>query len=244
MAQAGADWTRVMRRWLFRISLGWLAATVVVLAAAVAWGPHHCKAAFPMVIGCAIGSYEALTGGMIAAGAALVAGWLAWSAVQRQIEAEEKRAAADRTEVEKVLQGDLNSFAEGLAELWKILDRLERDETLGPDELLTRLGGVVYGIERITRKTWLDTSRKMVAVLGWKRRREYEELFEGLKRLGGFQDATNFDVGMALSAVRSVSYDFELLRPDTAQYFEGLFRRTPKAWTLGDEIKVAARVVE
>jgi hypothetical protein len=56
-----------------------------------------------MVIGCAIGSYESLAGGMVAAAAALFAGWLVWSAVQVQISAEEKRATADRVEVEKFL---------------------------------------------------------------------------------------------------------------------------------------------
>jgi hypothetical protein len=78
------------------IILGSIAVTVAVLGAALAWGPHHCKLAFPMVIGCAMGSYEDLAGGMFAAGAALFAGWLAWSAVQVQISAEEKRAAADK----------------------------------------------------------------------------------------------------------------------------------------------------
>jgi len=93
------------------IIFGSIVATVAVLAAALAWGPHTCKPAFPMVIGCAMGSYESLAGGMVAAGAALFAGWLAWSAVQVQIAAEEKRASAERDEVEAVLQGDLNNLA-------------------------------------------------------------------------------------------------------------------------------------
>jgi hypothetical protein len=84
------------------IILGSIAATVLVLAGALAWGPHHCKLAFPMVIGCAMGSYESLAGGMFAASAALFAGWLAWSGVQVQVSAEERRANADRVEVERV----------------------------------------------------------------------------------------------------------------------------------------------
>jgi hypothetical protein len=73
----------IMSRWMqgVCIVLGSIAATVAVLAGALAWGPHHCKAAFPMVIGRALGSYESLAGGMIAASAALIAGWLAWNAV-------------------------------------------------------------------------------------------------------------------------------------------------------------------
>jgi hypothetical protein len=48
----------------------------------------------------------------------------------------------------------------------------------------------------------------MVAALGWKRRREYEQLFAGLERLGQIREA-NFDSYEALDAVRSVSVDFE-----------------------------------
>src|ERR1700694_960334 len=99
-----------MNRWTqgLLIILGSMAATTAVLAGALAWGPHHCKLAFPMVIGCAMGSYESLAGGIFAASAALFAGWLAWSAVQVQVSAEERRANADRVEIESVLQDDLD----------------------------------------------------------------------------------------------------------------------------------------
>jgi len=236
------DLGHVMKRWMqgLFIVLGLIIVTVAVLAGALAWGPHHCSLTFPVVIGCALGSYESLAGGMIAAGAALVAGWLAWSAVQLQIDAEEKRAIADRIEVEKVLQGDIDNFAEALAAIWKILEGF--DVSIEPEVRRTRLEGVIYGIEEIAKETWLSTSRKMVTSLGWKRRRDYEELFEGIERLGRFRDVDDFDVDMALSAVRNVSVYFELMKSDTAQYFEGLFRRTPKAWTLGYAIEVRAGV--
>jgi hypothetical protein len=65
----------------------------------------------------------------------------------------------------------------------------------------------------------------MVTALGWRRRRDYEQLFRGLERLGEFRDIDNFDAYEALAAVRSVSIHFELLREDTARYFEGRFRR-------------------
>jgi hypothetical protein len=68
------------------IILGSAVVTAVVLAAAVAWGPHQCLLVFPKIIGCAIGSYEALAGGMIAAATALFAGWLAWSGVSVKLE--------------------------------------------------------------------------------------------------------------------------------------------------------------
>jgi hypothetical protein len=191
-----------------------------------------------MVIGCAIANYESLAGGMIAASAALFAGWLAWNAVQVQIAAEEKRASAERVEVENVLQGDLDYLAEGLSSIWKILVAIETSPP--PVDIDTVLQGVIYGIDRIAKADWLNTSRKMVAALGWERRRYYEDLFAGIERLGQFRDIKNFDVYEALNTVRSVSEYFELLRPETSQYFTGLWRHSPKAWTLGYAISANA----
>jgi hypothetical protein len=185
-----------------------------------------------------MGSYEGLAGGMLAASAALFAGWLAWSAVQVQIAAEERRATAERAEVEAVLQDDLDYLAEGLSSIWKILLAIDMPPSPSLDDARTPLEGVVFGIEKIARADWLSTSRKMVESLGWKRRRYYDELFQGIERLGQFRDVDNFDVNEALNAVRNVSNYFELLRPDVAQYFKGLWRRTPKAWTLGYAISV------
>jgi hypothetical protein len=115
---------------------------------------------------------------MVAAGAAIFAGWLAWSAVQFQIAAEERRAAADRVEVEQVLQGDLDHFAEGLGAVWKILERFDPNE--GGENNRNKLEGITYGIEHLTKDTWLSSSRQMVTMLGWRRRRDYERLFADL----------------------------------------------------------------
>jgi hypothetical protein len=102
-----------------------------------------------MVIGCAMGTYESLAGGMLAAGTALFAGSLAWSAVQIQIATEEKRATAERVEVEVVLQGDLDNLAEGLSSIWKILLAIDMPPSLSPDDARELLEGVTYGIEKI-----------------------------------------------------------------------------------------------
>jgi hypothetical protein len=219
-----------------------IVASSLILASALAWGPHHCKLAFPMVIGCALGSYEALAGGLIAAAAALIAGWFAWTAVQLQIDAEQKRAAADRVEVEQVLQADVDAFADGLAAIWRVLEGMGENED--PAVRQTKLSGVIYGIETIAKKSWLSTSRKMVTVLGWERRRSYEELFDGIERLGQFKDADSFDVIEALNAVRSLSYDFEIVKPECSEYFDGLFRRAGKAWDLGYTIERIAGVAD
>ncbi len=79
----------------------------------------------------------------------------------------------------------------------------------------------------------------MVESLGWKRRRDYEGLFAGLERLGQVREA-NFDLYEALAAVRSVSLDFEYLRPDSEQYFKGRFRRSGKAYSFGYAVEVQA----
>jgi hypothetical protein len=83
---------------------------------------------------------------------------------------------------------------------------------------------------------------RLVTALGWRRRRDYEQLFRGLERLGEFRHIDNFDVYEAVRTVRSVSIYFELLREDTAQYFRGRFRRAGKAWTLGYAIERHAGV--
>jgi hypothetical protein len=63
-----------------------------------------------------------------------------------------------------------------------------------------------------------------------------------LERLGRFRDIDEIDVNSALNAVRNVGVYFEILRPDSAQYFEGLWRRSPKAWSLGYTIERRAGV--
>jgi hypothetical protein len=231
-----------MNRWTqgLVIILGSMAATAAVLAGALAWGPHHCKLAFPMVIGCAMGSYEGLAGGMFAASAALFAGWLAWSGVQVQVSAEERRTNADRVEVERVLSNDIDSFAEALAAIWKILGDIDQEAPSDP----TKINAVIWGIEQITDDAWLSTSRKMVTALGWERRRNFEALFSALETLGRFRNVDDFDVTDALYAVQSASGYCENLQPACSEYFEGLFRRSPKAWSLGYAIKMQAGVAD
>src|SRR5689334_16840493 len=79
------------------IVIGAVVGVTVVLAMAVAWGPQSkCAAQFPKIIGCALASYEALSGGLIAAAGALFAGWLAWSAARDQIAMERTKARTQR----------------------------------------------------------------------------------------------------------------------------------------------------
>jgi hypothetical protein len=231
-----------MTRWKQGLSiiLGSIAAIVLVLAGALAWGPHHCKLAFPMVIGCAMGSYENLAGGMFAATAALFAGWLAWSGVQVQVSTEEKRANADRVEVERVLAADIDNCAEALGAIWKILGDIDEEAPHDP----AKITAIIWGIEQITDDAWLSTCRKMVTALGWERRRNYEALFSALETLGRFRSVDDFDVGDALRAAQSASNYCEYLQPACSGYFEGLFQRSPKAWSIGYTIQMQAGVID
>jgi hypothetical protein len=222
------------------IILGSIVISVAVLGGALAWGPHHCKLAFPMVIGCAVGSYENLAGGLFAASAALFAGWLAWSAVQVQINSEDKRAAADRVEIENVLQGDLDYMAEGLSSIWKILAEIDRSDDPLAQIPTVRLEGVIYGIGELTKN--ISTIRTMITALGWQRRRTYERWLDGLERLGQFRDINNFEFHTALFTVMDVSDYFRMLRPETGEYFKGFWQYSPKAWTLGYAIAMRAGV--
>ena len=227
------------------IIVGSILVSALFLASAVAWGPHHCVLQFPKVIGCALGSYESLSGGLFAAGAAIFAGWLAWSAVQVQISAEERRSKADRIEVERVLAEDIDRNADGLAGIWKVLEGMDEKVNAGGNvsedaDLHRQAEAVVWGIEEVANDVWLKTARNMVQVLGWERRRRFEELFSALDKLRELDESDSLDVFAALTAVRSASVYFELVEPKTAEYFTGLFRRAGKAWTLGDSVQINA----
>jgi hypothetical protein len=72
-------------------------------------------------------AHENLAGGLIGAAGALIAAWIAWTAVQEQINSERERAAADRVEVERILSEDLTEYAEGMAAAWRLLVALPED---------------------------------------------------------------------------------------------------------------------
>jgi hypothetical protein len=82
----------------------------------------------------------------------------------------------------------------------------------------------------------------MVTVLGWERRREYEELFDYLTPLGRFKTPNKITIDGALTAVADAAISFEAVTPETQKYFDGFFQRGPKAWTLAYAIEVMAGI--
>ena len=76
----------------------------------------------------------------------------------------------------------------------------------------------------------------MADTLGWDRRIGYRALLRGLDELRQFTDPKSVqdDPQEALNLIRRLSYDFEYCLPHTSSYFEGLWRRSPKARTFAD----------
>jgi hypothetical protein len=72
----------------------------LVLALAEAGGPAACRWVFPRWFGCVLYVHESLAAGLVAAAGALLATWIAWTALQQQINAEKERTRADRRETE------------------------------------------------------------------------------------------------------------------------------------------------
>ena len=99
----------------------------LALALAEAGSGSSCHWAFPKWFGCVLAVHENLAGGLIGAAGALVAAWIAWTAVQEQINAERARAAADRVEAERILSEGLSVCAEGMAAAWRLLVALPED---------------------------------------------------------------------------------------------------------------------
>jgi hypothetical protein len=207
------------------------------LAAAQAGGANSCHWAFPKWFGCVMATHENLSGGLIAASGALIAAWLAWNAVQDQINAERDRAMADRNEVEHLLAEDLPEYAEAMAAAWRLLEDLSHHSNPDKDRVQRVREATGFMASRLSRPEHIASYRAMVDVLGWDRRRRYTALSNGLEELRAFSDQNlEWENEEALMKIRNLSYDFEFCLPITSEFFDGLFRRTPKAMSLADYV--------
>jgi len=74
----------------------------LLLALAEAGGPAACRWAFPRWFGCVLYVHESLAAGLVAAAGALIAAWIAWTALQQQIKAQNERTRAERREAERL----------------------------------------------------------------------------------------------------------------------------------------------
>ena len=104
------------------LSAGILTAIVGLLAAADAGSPSHCAPQFPKWFGCILSAREGLAGGLIGAGGAIFAGWLAWTGVRDQVQAERDLSTARERGSHKAILFEMKGLFDTLNEIWRAID--------------------------------------------------------------------------------------------------------------------------
>jgi hypothetical protein len=221
---------------LIALLLGLPVFTFSTLALTQLGNGGSCHWAFPKWFGCVLSAHEGLAGGLIGASGALVAAWIAWSAIQQQINAERERATADRIEAERLLSEDLTDYADGMAAAWRLLAELPQDADT--ERVRRAYEATAYMATRLSRPEAISNFRAMAAILGWDKRGKYDGLLRGIEELKSFVVPELIeDREEVLGLVRRLSYDFEYCLPATSEYFAGLWRRAPKAMRFADWVR-------
>jgi hypothetical protein len=209
----------------------------LILALSEAGGTAGCHWAFPRWFGCVLWTHETLAAGLIGAGGVLIAAWIAWTAVQQQINAEQQRIVADRIEAERLLAEDLTNYADGMAAAWRLLVVVP-DPLPEPQAWEATREATAYMAGRLSRPEHIANFRAMAEILGWDRRRKYLPLIKGLESLARFSEAASLSEPTdVLNVIRNLADDFEYCLPQTSDYFAGLWRRPHKAISFGDYVR-------
>ena len=83
----------------------------------------------------------------------------------------------------------------------------------------------------------------MANILGWDRRIKYNALINGFELLRAFSDTNSkWSHDEALDVMRRIQVEFEGCLPDTSDFFEGLWQRSPKAISFGDVVNDIAGI--
>jgi hypothetical protein len=222
---------------LLALALSFFLIVYLTMALTEAGGTAGCHWAFPRWFGCVLWTHETLAAGLIAAGGVLIAAWIAWTAVQQQINAEQQRMAADRIEAERLLSEDLTNYADGMAAAWRLLVAVP-DPLPGPQAWEATREATAYMAGRLTRPAQIANFRAMAEILGWDRRRKYLALIKGLESFAQFSEAALISEPTdVLNIIRNLADDFEYCLPHTSEYFVGLWRRPHKAISFGDYVR-------
>ena len=100
-----------------------------------------------------------------------------------------------------------------------------------------------YMANWLSRPEHIANYRAMASILRWDRRIKYNALIIGLEELRAFSDMDfTWENDQALDVIRRLSVDFELCLPNTSDYFDGLWRRSPKAMTFAMYVNYIAGV--
>jgi hypothetical protein len=136
-------WTRSPPGW--RVALAIVLFILAVLALAVLGGTPKARECFSVqwyrLLGCSIGNFESLSGGLIAAGGALFAGWLAWSAVREQIAIERRKAKAAEIATQSLKVDQISrvvSDLDTISKYGRALVRRLREQLTEPHPYATR----------------------------------------------------------------------------------------------------------
>jgi hypothetical protein len=200
-----------------------------------------CHWAFPRWFGCVLGLHETLAAGLMGAAGVLIAAWMAWTAVQQQINADRERTVADRKEAERLLAEDLTNYADGMAAAWRELLAVP-NPTPESSAWESIRHATAYMAERLSRSDRISNYRAMAEILGWDRRRKYAALIKGLENFDKFRDPESIkEPDDVLNVIRNVADDFENCLPDTSGFFVGLWRRPHKAMSFADYIRRIAQ---
>jgi hypothetical protein len=213
---------------LLALALCFFFFVYLTLALTEAGGNGGCHWAFPRWFGCVLWVHETLAAGLIAAGGALVAAWIAWTAVQKQINAQQERITADREEAERLLAKEMTNYADGMAAAWRLLLAVP-DPVPEPRAWEAAREATAYMAKRLSRPAQTANFQAMAEILGCDRRRKYLALIKGLENLAQFNDAASINEPTdVLNVIRDLADDFEACLPQTSEYFVGLWRRPHK----------------
>lgn len=139
----------------------------------------------PRIIGCALAQYENLTGGLIAAGGALFAGWLAWSAVHQQIEIEKRKVKAaeiaEQSRIADEISRDLSDLMSAQLAGRQLLRRL-RENLRDPSPYATKF------VQMWNAQHFPTTSRT------WSPKIVGDDLLNLVNRLRSLAEAINEDL--------------------------------------------------
>ena len=222
---------------LLVLPLGAFLFVYLVLALAEIGSGAGCHWAFPRWFGCVLGLHETLAAGLIGAGGVLIAAWMAWTAVQQQMNAERERTVTDRKEAERLLAEDLTNYAGGMAAAWRELVAVPNPAP-EPSAWKGVRQATAYMAERLSRSDHIANYGAMAEILGWDRRTKYVALIKGLENFDKFRDPESIkEPDDVLNVIRNLADDFENCLPETSRFFVGLWRRPHKAMSFADYVR-------
>jgi hypothetical protein len=121
--------------WLVAFGIGLFISTIMAIAVLGGTKPDCFSVPWYRMPGCSMALYESLSGGLIAAGGALFAGWLAWSAVREQVQIERRKLRAADIAAQSARGDQVSKVASDLTTLSSVgqaLLRRIRENLAGP----------------------------------------------------------------------------------------------------------------